>query len=211
MADRSERPGATASRRAFAVAIAAALTIGVATTVLAQLRSREPQVGDFLIASRRLDDANFAEAVVLLLATGPNGAQGIVVNRRTLVRVATALPDLEAMADRPDTLYWGGPVEPTKAVLLTHGAEAPPTGTPLIEGVWIVRTREGIEQLLGRGALPSEMRLYSGYAGWSPGQLEWEIETGSWYLRRGEAERIFADDTDALWKALSLLASAPVV
>src|SRR5688572_13997846 len=198
MTDRGRGPGATASTRAFAVAIAAALTLGAAHTVPAQIRSREPQVGDFLIASRRLDDAGFAETVVLLLATGPDGAQGIVVNRRTLVRVATALPDLEAMAKRPDPLYWGGPVEPAKAVLLMRGAEAPPTGTLLVDGVWIVRKREGIEQLLARGAPQSELRLYSGYAGWLPGQLEWEIETGNWYLRRGEADRIFADDTDAL-------------
>jgi len=211
MADRSAGPGATATRREFAVAMAAALTLGAAGAIPAQLRSREPRVGDFLIATRRLDDAGFAETVVLLLATGLDGAQGIVINRRTLVRVATALPDLEAMANRPDTLYWGGPVEPNKAVLLTRSAEAPPTGTPLVDEVWMVRKREGIEQLLIRGAPRVEMRLYGGYAGWSPGQLEWEIETGSWYLRRGEADRIFADDTDALWKALSLLASAPVV
>ncbi len=176
----------------------------------AQLSPREPRAGDFLIASRKLADANFAETVVLLLAAGPDGAQGVVVNRRTLVRVATVLPDLEAMVSRPDPLYWGGPVAPESAVLLARLDQPLPNGMPLIDGVWVVRTREGIEQLLAQGIPSASMRLFSGYAGWTSGQLEWELSKGSWFLRRADADRIFADDTDALWKALSLLASAPV-
>lgn len=196
---------------ARAILIAVALSLATTEAAPAQLRTRVPEPGDFLIASRRLDDANFAEAVVLLLAYGPDGAQGIIVNRRTLVRIATALPGIEELAARPDTIFWGGPVEPNQAVLLARGAEPPPNATPLLEDVWLVRTRAGIEHLLARGAPASQIRLYGGYAGWGPGQLDFEIETGSWYLRRGEADRIFAEDTDALWKSLSLLASAPVV
>jgi putative transcriptional regulator len=195
---------------AIRVVTAAALVIAAAAPQATQLDSPVPQPGDFLIASRRLDDANFAETVVLLLATGPDGAQGIVVNRRTLVRVATVLPGVEAFASRPDTLYWGGPVEPSKAVLLVRGAEPPPTGALLLEDVWVVRTREGIEQVMSGGAPAAVMRLYGGYAGWAPGQLEWEIQTRSWYVRRAAGDRIFAGDTDALWKELSLVASAPV-
>lgn len=200
---------------ALAVTPARPATRSPATThppiVLAQLRDREPAPGDFLIASRRLDDAYFGETVVLLLAYGPDGAQGIVINRRTLVRITTALPGIQALADRPDTLYWGGPVEPDKAVMLMRGDVPPPAGQPLLEDVWVVRQREAIETLLTQGAPDSTMRLYGGYAGWSPGQLEREIETGSWYLRPADADRIFADDTDVLWKTLSVLASAPVV
>jgi putative AlgH/UPF0301 family transcriptional regulator len=54
------------------------------------------------------------------------------------------------------------------------------------------------------------LRLYSGYAGWTSGQLEWEISAGSWHLHRADAGRIFAEDTKQLWKTLSLLASAPI-
>ena len=188
-----------------------ALALAAAQNLPAQLRDREPHPGDFLIASRRLDDANFGETVVLLLAYGPDGAQGIVINRRTLVRIATALPSLEALANRPDTLYWGGPVEPSKAVMLVRGGAPTPSAEPLLKEVWVVRKRDEIEDLLTKGTPDSTMRLYGGYAGWGPGQLELEIETGNWYLRPADADRIFTDDTDALWKTLSVLASAPVV
>jgi putative transcriptional regulator len=170
----------------------------------------EPRPGDFLIASRRLSDANFTESVVLLLHTGADGAMGIIVNRRTLVRIATALPGLDALADRPDTLFWGGPVQPQAAVLLVRDHQAPRDAMPVVSDVWLVRGRESIEELLKGGAPDSQVRLFSGYAGWAAGQLEWELSTRSWHLLRADADRIFAGDTDRLWKELEQLASAPV-
>jgi putative transcriptional regulator len=201
---------------AIAIAIATAVVAGelrapvAAQPIAVQFPQTDPAAGDFLIASRRLDDANFAETVVLLLEAGPDGALGIVVNRRTLVRVATVLPGIQAFAGRPDTLYWGGPVQPQSAVLLARLDQPPPGATTLVDGVSVVRTRAGIESLLANGVPDSSIRLFGGYAGWTAGQLEWEISTGSWQLRRADAESIFTGDPDTLWKSLSLLASAPV-
>lgn len=197
--------------------VAAALTASLSRAPVsgeirpAQLEPRIPRPGDFLIASRRLDDANFAETVVLLLhAGGPDGAQGIVINRRTPVRVAAALPGITAFANRPDTLYWGGPVEARSAVLLLRADQPPPSSVQIVDGVWVVRTREGIEAALGAGEAAAAVRVFSGYAGWTTGQLERELSTGSWYLRRADADEIFAADVDGLWKRLSLIASAPI-
>jgi putative transcriptional regulator len=189
--------------------IAVTLALG-AEPELRRLHPREPQAGDFLIASRHLDDPNFAETVVLLLHRRGDGAQGVVINRRTPVRVAAALPALEAFANRPDTLYWGGPMEPQSAILLVGLADAPPQGVPLVDGVWAVRNREAMGELLKRSPLPTSLRVFSGYAGWVPGQLEWEISNGSWHLRRGDQARIFQDDVERLWETLLKLASAPI-
>jgi putative transcriptional regulator len=81
---------------------------------------------------------------------------------------------------------------------------------PVVNDVWLVRSRESIEELLKRGAPDAKLRLYAGYAGWAAGQLEWELSIRSWHLLRADADRIFSDDTDALWKELEQLASAPV-
>ena len=148
--------------------------------------------------------------ILLLHAGGPDGAQGIVVNRRTPVRVAAALPGIAAFADRPDTLYWGGPVQPQAAVLLARVDQPPPSSMKIVDGVFVVRTREGIDAALGAGTPAAAVRVFSGYAGWTTGQLEWELSTGSWYLHRAEADDIFAADVDGLWKRLSLIASAPI-
>ena len=188
-----------------------AVTIALGTTPEPRLlHPRVPAAGDFLIASRHLDDANFAETVVLLLHHGMDGTQGLVINRVTPVRVAAALPGLEAFANRPDTLYWGGPMEPESAILLVRLAAAPPQGVPLVDGVWAVRTGEAMDELLRRSPLPASLRFFRGYAGWVPGQLEWEIASGSWYLRRGDEARIFHDDVERLWETLLKLVSAPI-
>jgi putative transcriptional regulator len=126
------------------------------------------------------------------------------------VRVAAALPALEAFANRPDTLYWGGPMEPQSAILLVRLADAPPQGVPIVDGVWAVRTREAMDELLRRNPLPTSLRVFRGYAGWTSGQLEWEISTGIWHLRRGDGARIFGDDVERLWETLQKLASAPI-
>jgi putative transcriptional regulator len=208
------RVSTNAARGLTGVAVTLA---GIAVTValgaepeLRTLHPREPQAGDFLIASRRLDDANFAETVVLLLHHGVDGAQGVVINRRTPVRVAAALPAVEAFASRPDTLYWGGPMEPQSAILLVRLAEAPPQAVPIVDEVWAVRTREAMDELLRRSPLPTSLRVFSGYAGWAGGQLEWEISNGSWHVRRGDQARIFQDDVERLWETLQKLASAPI-
>jgi putative transcriptional regulator len=203
-------------RRPILVVVGSGLA-GLALTValgaqpdLPRLHPREPRAGDLLIASRRLEDGNFAETVVLLLHHGVDGAQGVILNRRTPIRVATALPAVEAFASSPDTLYWGGPVDPKAAILLVRPAEPPPEGVPIVDGVWAVRTREAMDELLRRSPLPPALRVFSGYAGWTGGQLEWEIANGSWHLRRGDADRIFQDDVERLWETLQKLASAPI-
>jgi putative transcriptional regulator len=196
--------------------VAVALASIAVTVALAEepaprsLHPREPQAGDFLIATRRLDDANFPQTVVLLLHHGVDGAQGVVLNRRTPVRVAAALPALQAFADRPDTLYWGGPMEPQAATLLVRLADAPPQAVPVVDGVWAVRTKETMDELLRRSPPPTSLRVFSGYAGWAGGQLEWEIDHGSWHLRRADEAGIFSDDVERLWETLQKLASAPI-
>ncbi|HVR28329.1 MAG TPA: YqgE/AlgH family protein [Thermoanaerobaculia bacterium] len=177
---------------------------------LAQVLPPGPDPGDFLIASRDLDDPNFARTVVLLLQAGPDGAGGVVVNRPTLTPVATVLPQVEGLSERTDRLFWGGPVEPHAALVLVRVDQAPAEGSLVLDGVYAVRTRAGIEQILGGGLPQPSLRVFTGHAGWAAGQLEWEISRGSWHLRRADADRIFAEEVESLWDRLSRLALSPI-
>lgn len=194
-----------------AAAVASLVSPGGAARLDAQHRSLEPDPGDLLIASRELQDPNFAGSVVLLLATGPGGAGGVIINRPTPLRVATALPQIEALQERSDRLWRGGPVEPESAMILVRGGEAPAGGVAVLDGVWAVRTREGIETLLEDDIDPERLRVFAGYAGWAAGQLEWEISIGSWHLRPAEARWIFDTDPAETWEQLLKLATSPVV
>ena len=202
-------PGAFVGRLAIAAAALALMVVRAPELSSAQLRPAEPDPGDLLIATRELDDPNFAETVVLLLHTGPDGAGGVVLNRPTPVRVATVMPQIEALSGRSDTLRWGGPVEPEAALLLVRLEEPPPEGEHVVDDVYVVRTRAGIEELLRRGLPETSLRVFAGYAGWTTGQLEWELERGSWHLRRGDAAKIFDDDVAGLWERLVKIARSP--
>ena len=179
------------------------------TPVAAQV-SVEPRVGDVLIASESLYDGNFGKTVVLLLAAGAEGSMGVVLNRRSLIPLATAIPDLEGVAERKDVVYWGGPVELGSSVLLVRASERPAGGEAVFDGVWRISDRAGLESLFSKGVEPGELRVYAGYAGWVPGQLEHELGRRDWYLRRARPEWVFAENADALWEELFDLARAKV-
>jgi putative transcriptional regulator len=212
----ASRRGAAAAacraRAASAVVLAVVLVIvSASSTAAVRAQPPGPEPGDLLIAARDLEDPNFARTVVLLLAVGPDGAAGVVLNRRTPVRVAAVLPKIDAMAKRADTLLWGGPVEPTSALVLARLSEPPAKGTtPVVDDVYAVRTPDGIQRLLERGLPETSLRVFSGYAGWTAGQLEAETAVGSWHRMRADAERIFTGDVEGLWEKLVRIARLPL-
>lgn len=156
--------------------------------------------GSFLVARPSLQDPNFRHAVVLLLAHGPEGAFGLVVNRR-------------AKSDQlPWPLYAGGPCS-SPGLMMLHGHEEwaqqaepssdGPTMPQIAPGVFI-----GAAACLERaGELPADaarrVRVFNGYAGWAGGQLEGELAVGAWALAPANADLLFATPADELWERLA--------
>ncbi|HKP00340.1 MAG TPA: YqgE/AlgH family protein, partial [Nitrospiraceae bacterium] len=93
--------------------------------------------GVFLVASPLLIDPNFREAVVLIVEHGSGGTLGLIVNRSTRMPLSEALPDLTVLKGTRHRLFTGGPVEPTRLLLLVRLRE-PPTGfRSVFEGVYV--------------------------------------------------------------------------
>ncbi len=129
--------------------------------------------GRLLVATPLLVDPNFWRCVVLILQHDDDGALGVVLNRPTPEPVAIHIPAWGAVAAAPGTVHIGGPVDPQIAIGLATGHIGEPTSVP---GLSIV-------DLEGEPAPElSSVRIYSGYSGWGPGQLEAEIAEGSWYV-----------------------------
>ena len=72
----------------------------------------------------------------------------------------------------------------------------------MLPGVWATGSKQRIDQAVSAGESPSTFRLYVGYAGWGPGQLEHEIELGGWSVLRATSAIVFDDDPDSLWQRL---------
>jgi putative transcriptional regulator len=164
------------------------------------LTAQEPAAGRLLVASPVLLDPNFLRTVVLLLDHDEEGTLGVVLNRPTTVPVASVLPGWAEEVDDPPVLFDGGPVSADSALAVACVPEASedPVGFRRLFGpTGMVDLDTPLEVL---APAMTRMRIFAGYAGWGGGQLDAEIEEGSWYVVPAETADIFAASPDDLWR-----------
>ena len=150
--------------------------------------------GQLLVASPALRDPNFRRTVILVVHHDADGAMGIVLNRPSDAEAQPILPDLaDALAD--PRVGVGGPVAPTSVLVVAEFARPDEAGLVVFEDVG----------LFGEETEPSaaaRARVFAGYAGWGEGQLEAELEEGSWIVEPAHVEDVFAAPGDDLWGAV---------
>jgi len=159
-----------------------------------------PAPGMFLVAAPGMIDPNFRQSVVLLIDHGEDGSWGLVINHPTPVRLQELLPEEKSLHGREDTLFVGGPVAPSRMLLLFRGRRPPPESRPVFDDVHFSGSQTTLSLLAGRRG--TAFRLYAGYAGWGPGQLPAELSRGDWLLTPAEAELVFSENLEGLWELL---------
>lgn len=181
------------------LALLALLSLGPADGWAQETAGGDLAPGQFLIASRGLLDPNFAKTVVLVVVHNDEGAVGVILNRPTEVRLAEMIEQLEGIDERPETVWVGGPVAHWQLVLLFRTDLDSEEDEPVFDDVYFSASRAVLEQLLEKNL---DFRVYAGYAGWSPGQLEQEIARGGWHVLPGDPEMVFDPEPLTLWKEL---------
>lgn len=151
--------------------------------------------GHLLIAGPDLWDPNFRHAVVLIGHHDAEGAVGVVLNRASGASVAEVVPPLAALAGPDAPLYVGGPVQPEAAVVVAEFERPDQAGMLAFGHIGFLLEDPRAEDVAG----VRRARVYSGYAGWGPGQLEAELAQGSWYVAPALPEDVFVDEPEALW------------
>ena len=167
----------------------------------------DPRAGRLLVATPLLGDPNFKRAVVLIVEHEvTEGTLGVVLNRPTKISVGQVLEQWTELTSDPSVLFRGGPVAQNSALALAMvpGKEEP-LGWRALDGAPAL-ARLGLLDLdtpprLLAPAIQS-LRVYAGYAGWSPGQLEAEIDEGAWFVLPAEPGDIFAAEPERLWGAV---------
>ena len=158
--------------------------------------------GKFLVASRRLRDPNFKETVVLLVEYGLNGAMGLVINRPSPVKLVTVFPDIKELKQRKDTIYAGGPVAVNQMLMLIRSSQVPEESKEITQDVYISSSGKVLERLMKSTANDEKFRLFAGYAGWAPNQLDFERTRGDWHVLKADAETVFAQKPLEIWQDL---------
>jgi putative transcriptional regulator len=160
--------------------------------------------GKFLVASRNLGDPRFRETVVLLIGHHRLGAVGLIINRPTRLSLAEAFPDVPALTKRTDALYFGGPVEGRQALLLIRSPGNPGESERVFDGVYVSSSMAVLSRMIDRRRTGRHFRVYAGYAGWSPGQLEREVRRGDWHVVHADAKTIFEKKAGNIWPEMIL-------
>ncbi len=158
-----------------------------------------PGPGALLLAGELLEDPNFRNTIVLVCRHDAEGAYGLVLNRPShmpLREIFEISPQDPEAAERR-RVYIGGPVRPEELQVLELGGEAVPEAVTLAPGVNVGGRWDSLEAILSRGE-PS-LRLFLGYAGWGPGQLEDEIAEGAWEVRRPKDLGRLLETPDEEW------------
>jgi len=155
--------------------------------------------GRLLVATPALGEGIFDRSVVLVIEHDDvEGAFGVVLNRPSETDVAGALPEWARLAASPPVVFVGGPVNPEAAICLARVVGGEADGWLRLVGTVGALDLSRDPELLVPAV--DELRLFAGYAGWSQGQLEDEIEAGAWFVVDAEEGDALNDEPDSLWQ-----------
>ncbi len=164
--------------------------------------------GQFLVATPKMTDPRFREAVIFMVDHDANGARGFVVNRvfgrgplsHLLEGFGVRTGDEDTSESLEITLHYGGPVKPRRVFVLHSDDYADSTTAEVIAGVSL-SARLKVLKSLARGEGPSRVLVVLGYASWAGQQLEGELDRDDWLMAPADSDLIFDDDDATKWQS----------
>jgi putative transcriptional regulator len=158
--------------------------------------------GCFLVAPRDALDNTFAETVILLIHRDDNGAMGLAINRPTKITISRVLDTEKDARNLSGFVYAGGPVQEESVFALSRISKKPGDAERIFNDIYLISTRTELSKVLRAKPTARNFRVYLGYTGWGPGQLEREMKLGAWRILPGDDESVFDADPSKVWPRL---------
>ncbi len=176
-------------------------TLLLAVALQASAQQSQQANGLFLIAKPSLSDPNFARTVVLVTQADDASTVGVIINRPTQLRPQQVLPRELPHENYREPIFSGGPVM-RQAIIAVFRSESAPQAPAfhVIKGVYLTMHPDNIRKLLGEPS--GRYRLYVGFSGWAPRQLESEFMRDGWYVLPADEETLFRSSSDGLWEEM---------
>lgn len=155
--------------------------------------------GRLLVSSPSLTDPNFDQTIVLMIEHNGDGALGLVLNRPTDLLLRDCVAEWADAGAEPAVVFGGGPVAPRGAICLarTSWSEEMEGWHPVVGDVGVIElSRPPGDMAPGIAGI----RLFAGYSGWGPGQLEGELAAGAWYVVTADPADALTARPEALWR-----------
>ncbi|MBW2273575.1 MAG: YqgE/AlgH family protein [Deltaproteobacteria bacterium] len=181
----------------------AALALLAALLLAAPAGAADAEFGQLLVAKEHMSDPRFRETVILVTRHAGQGTVGVVLNRPSGIVLSDIFPKVDSLSERSDVVYFGGPMSRDFMVLLFRSPEVPEHSLKVGDELYLSTDAALLEKRLRKSESDKDTRVFLGYAGWAPGQLEAEITRGDWYTTEADVKTIFEKDPKRIWRDLS--------
>jgi putative transcriptional regulator len=167
----------------------------------AQAQQNLPANGLFLIAKPSLVDPNFEKTVVLVTQTEDASTVGVIINRPSTLKLPDFFSPEIATLNYRDPIFIGGPVM-RQIMIAVYRSEATPAAPAfhVLKDIYLTMHPDNIERLLADPK--ARYRLYAGFSGWAPRQLESEFMRDGWYVLPADEAALFREKPEGLWEEL---------
>ena len=165
-------------------------------------RAEDLAVGKILVTPHDAPDPLFAESVIVLVQYSGTGALGLMINKRTTVPISRALEGVAGASKHSDPVFVGGPVQLDTLFALARAAVRPEGAAEVFGNIHFISAKAALEKALAGAPNPGTLRVYAGYCGWGPHQLENEMRLGGWYIFDRSEDLTFDADPGTLWTRL---------
>jgi putative transcriptional regulator len=179
----------------------AALVLAPAFKVPLAAWAQQAANGIFLVAQPTLNEATFRRTVILITQLPSARPIGVIINRPLKISLRDVLPEHSNIAALPQPVYFGGPVARRNLTFLVRTDVPPPHAVAILNDVYLLSDADWVEGALQSGSV-SDVRVFAGYAGWAPGQLQTELQRQGWYMVPAESGIVFDADRETVWEEL---------
>ncbi|MEO5725156.1 MAG: YqgE/AlgH family protein [Ilumatobacteraceae bacterium] len=156
--------------------------------------------GKLLLATPPLEDPNFDRTVILVLEHNEGGAVGVVLNRPTMEVDLDGLDDWVEIVSPPVVVFSGGPVAHEALIAVGRADVRTEEAWSVISGD--IGTVDLSVSPTDAAPLVTGLRIFRGYSGWGPHQLDGELAAGAWMVFSAETDDPFTTDPTALWRSV---------
>jgi putative transcriptional regulator len=179
----------------------ALLLLAAAAGLHVHAQQNLPPNGLFLIAKPGLADPNFARTVVLVTQTEDGSTVGVIVNRPSTLKLQQFLSREFDTSSYRDPIYLGGPVM-RQTLVAVFRSDTPPKASAfhVLKGVFLTMHPDNITGLLAKPG--ARYRIYAGFSGWAPNQLQSEFMRDGWYFLQADEATVFRKSPEGLWEEL---------
>ena len=168
------------------------------------IQLKKPKAGQLLIAEPLLNDDYFTRAVILLCEHSNEGSVGFVLNQPSDFELQDLLIDI---AEKSHVVFKGGPVQDNTLHMLHRIPAILGAGLKIANDIYWGGSFDELGDSRPKSVdSKNDLRLFLGYSGWAPGQLENELKEGTWLVANATDEIVFDTRHEDIWKkSISLL------